>query len=125
VNTAQVMERSGASYRQLDYWTRRGLLRPEQRPGSGYSRDWSDAECRIARLMVVLTGVGLEPGPAAEAARALDSAGAEEFELGEGVFLRVGKEAPRCICPDDDPGAHLSTCPVHGWATRPDEGQQR
>jgi DNA-binding transcriptional MerR regulator len=40
VTSMELIQRAGITYRQLDYWTRTGLLTPVRTgtPGSGYSR---------------------------------------------------------------------------------------
>lgn len=50
------------TYRQLDHWTRKGLLRPEGGRGSGQSREWPHRERKVALLMarLVKAGLGLE-----------------------------------------------------------------
>lgn len=58
------------SYRQLDYWTRIRLLRPENPdPGTGRARDWPDAELAVAAMIARLTDAGLELRVAARVAR--------------------------------------------------------
>jgi DNA-binding transcriptional MerR regulator len=61
----------GMTYRQLDYWTRIGLLFPENgpTPGSGHGRQWSEAELWIARRMGELRLEGYELPAAARVAR--------------------------------------------------------
>jgi hypothetical protein len=60
----------GITYRQLDHWCRTGYLRPDSAsPGSGFRRRFPPEEREIARLMVLLTAVGVEPAAAARAAR--------------------------------------------------------
>ena len=61
----------GVSYRNLDYWTRQGWLRPENgaTPGSGRSREWPESELEIARRMARLTAAGITASVAAEFAR--------------------------------------------------------
>jgi hypothetical protein len=45
LSTAEAAIRSGASYRQLDYWTRTGLVSPAvDSPGSGTPRRWSPGQ---------------------------------------------------------------------------------
>lgn len=39
----EILTRSGATYRQIDYWTRMGWLSQEL-PGQGYSRTYSDED---------------------------------------------------------------------------------
>jgi len=60
----------GISYRQLDYWTRIGLLRPiDPTPGSGVARTWPDAEVVVAHMIRRLLDAGLELRVAARVAR--------------------------------------------------------
>jgi hypothetical protein len=77
----------GVSYRQLDYWTRRGWLRPErEQHGTGYARLWPEVEQRIVRIMARLLAAGFTPEGAARTAR-------EAVELsipgGEVVIVQV------------------------------------
>jgi DNA-binding transcriptional MerR regulator len=61
----------GLTYRQLDYWTRLGLLYPDNgpTPGSGHSRQWSDTELAVARRIGQYRLQGLELAAAARRAR--------------------------------------------------------
>lgn len=60
----------GVTYRQIDYWTRVGYLRPsEATPGSGIAREWPDAEVAVAALIRRLTLAGLDLRTAARVAR--------------------------------------------------------
>lgn len=44
-----------ASYRQLDYWTRKGIIRPDQEArGSGSQRGFGETEARIVKLVAAL-----------------------------------------------------------------------
>ncbi len=57
------------TYRQLDYWVRRGLLRlTEPHPGSGNTRQWSEEEARAATVMARLVDAGLTPEAASKVA---------------------------------------------------------
>jgi DNA-binding transcriptional MerR regulator len=62
----------GLTYRQLDHWTRRGLLHPDNSatPGSGHRRVWSESEMTIARAVGELRLLGMELEPAFRMARA-------------------------------------------------------
>lgn len=86
-----VMPRVGATYRQLDYWARKGYLRPSQPGkreddyGSGFARRWTDEEIRVAALMARLANAGLPPALAARIARG-------DHEIGPGVFVLVDPE---------------------------------
>lgn len=52
ISTADVMEATGASYRQLDYWARTGAVGLAQNAaGSGTRREWSfESACEAAAL---------------------------------------------------------------------------
>jgi DNA-binding transcriptional MerR regulator len=69
MNSAEAMSRSGATYRQLDYWTRQGLLKPVGGTGSGSVRDWSRVEVDVMARMVALVECGLSPRQAEAIAR--------------------------------------------------------
>lgn len=60
----------GATYRQVDFWVRRGYLRPDDaQPGSGYARQWSDEELAVGARMARLVAAGLTPAVASKVAR--------------------------------------------------------
>lgn len=61
---------AGMTYRQMDYWVRRGYLHPaESRPGSGNARVWPPEELEVGRRMAVLVQGGYTPATAARLAR--------------------------------------------------------
>lgn len=66
---------TGVTYRQLDFWTKRGWLRANNpNCGSGRTRMWPVSEIQVAKVMAVLTdpgpeGAGMSPEKAAVAAR--------------------------------------------------------
>lgn len=69
-SVTEILTYTGATYRMLDYWVRRGLLHPERSsPGSGVSRLWTATELKVARRMVVLVEAGLTVEAAERAAR--------------------------------------------------------
>lgn len=56
----EVVRMTGASYRQLDYWDRTGLVEPAQAAqGSGSQRRYSAADVVRLRVIVLLLGAGL------------------------------------------------------------------
>lgn len=75
------------TYRQLDYWTRRGWLAADERrkAGSGHPRHWSDAELRVAEQIASLRSAGFELPTAARVARQLCEEG--RAELAPGMVL--------------------------------------
>lgn len=75
----------GISYRQLDYWVRRGYLRPGNADlGPGFRRTWDDDERRVATLMARLVRAGVSVEAAHRVARAGGS-----LELAPGVRVEV------------------------------------
>lgn len=54
LTSVQLCRAAGCTYRQLDYWTRRGLIEPAvQAEGSGTRRGWSvDDIPRVRRLVI-------------------------------------------------------------------------
>lgn len=77
----------GMSYRQLDYWVRRGYLRPGNADaGSGSTRQWPAEELRVAALMARLVDAGLQPATACVVARA----NRNRYELAPGIVVRIG-----------------------------------
>jgi DNA-binding transcriptional MerR regulator len=57
------------TYRQLDFWVRRGWLEPTSRPGSGHVRTWTLDELAVACRMGALVEVGITAERAAHVAR--------------------------------------------------------
>jgi DNA-binding transcriptional MerR regulator len=81
----------GITYRQLDYWTRQGHLKPRQdAPSSGVPRKWPLAELEVARRMARLTDAGL----AVERAAAFARESWPKGEIAAGVTLAVTETAP-------------------------------
>lgn len=63
-------EEAGLTPRRLDYWTRRGYLKPvEENPGSGRERHFTLWETRVARRMAGLVEAGLTVEAASRLAR--------------------------------------------------------
>ena len=84
------------SYRQLDYWTRRGYLRPDVPDvGTGYVRTWPREECDVARLMQRLIRAGLSVSKAAKVARAVIYAhgdGSVRAKIAPGIWVTIEGE---------------------------------
>ena len=93
--TSATMQETGASYRQVDYWTKRGYLRAETtKPGSGKHRRWPKQECDVLRVMVQLGAVGVEPAAAAKIARDAIESGDKRVDLGGGVIISLEEPDP-------------------------------
>lgn len=89
--TLRDMLLTGATYRQLDYWTRKGWLAPTDHeaaaPGSGYPRHWTGREQQIAHLMVRLSHVGIIGDRAARIARDGVDHGVHRITTEDGITI--------------------------------------
>lgn len=80
---------AGITYRQLDYWTRTGVLTcVGGDPGSGYLRAYPVAEVAFARLLKQLLDGGMNLRPAVDLARAL-------LEHGTAVLAGIRIDLPQ------------------------------
>lgn len=82
MNTTELVQETGATFRQLDFWARQGYLRPVGGEGSGRLRDWPGDEVRVAKVMTRLVQAGVLPAAAHRAAR-------HDGELAPGVRVDV------------------------------------
>jgi DNA-binding transcriptional MerR regulator len=83
LGVANTKQELGITYRQLDWWTRLGLLRPLHVGGSGVNREWTRAELEVARLMGHLVRAGATPALAERLARS------RRCELSPGIWIEV------------------------------------
>jgi hypothetical protein len=90
LTTVEVAHQSGATYRQIDYWTRSGLLRPVHQGGTGPARFWPPEEAEIAQRTARLVTAGLPLAWSAHFARNHWPAG----ELAPGITVSVTGEGP-------------------------------
>lgn len=96
ISTPELVAEGGITYRQLDYWSRAGLLRPDWHEGKwgpgqgGRSRTWNAGEQRVARLMGRLTAAGINPRTAEQVARSPQG----RYEIGPGIWIQVNEEVP-------------------------------
>lgn len=59
MSTRQVGTLVGASFRQLDHWSRKGYVGdPMKRIGSGHQRSWSSEDIRGAYVLTILSNLG-------------------------------------------------------------------
>jgi hypothetical protein len=77
------MKYAGITYRQIDHWTRTGIIHTDQdltdcwdggdpqRPGTGFNRIYSDAETQVLRMLGALVRAGFSPVAGARVARQL------------------------------------------------------
>lgn len=97
MTSEELCQAAGITYRQCDYWTRTGILKPDQEAaGSGSSRNFTDTEARVARRIRRLLDAGFVLETAAKIARlaeAMSTAeGYAQFELAPGVTLHIQSE---------------------------------
>lgn len=80
-SSSQVCDLTGATYRQLDYWVRTGILRPEYADahGSGTQRRFAPEQVRLVRLIVRLRELGIGHEALIHAAERVDDAGHAEW----------------------------------------------
>lgn len=72
ITGAQLATETGLTYRQVDYWTTRGVLAPATpNPGSGVFRHFAEDEARVARALRQLRELGAGLDVLAEAGQAL------------------------------------------------------
>ena len=71
MNSDQMLDRTGISYRQLDHWTRKGWLQAaDGTPGTGNMRRWKHDEWMVALVMSAMGQMGIRAEKAAPVARA-------------------------------------------------------
>jgi DNA-binding transcriptional MerR regulator len=81
MNGVELAAHVGVTYRQVDFWTRKGWLRPTNAaPGSGIGRVYPPAEVALAARMAALLKAGLAVQVAARVARG-EAAAAETLRL--------------------------------------------
>lgn len=62
LTSRQVCEASGLTYRQLDYWTRIGVLADDrQLPGSGNRRRWTRLDAAVLAVAAQVIALGARP----------------------------------------------------------------
>lgn len=68
--TYRALLEAGLSPRQVDHWSRQGLLRTwDPMPGYGHPRVWLDGELEVAEQMAPMVAAGVSPEAAERAAR--------------------------------------------------------
>lgn len=87
---------TGASYRQIDYWIRTGLLVSHQvAAGSGHPRAVPKTEVQVVRLVLaLLRSLGAGPRQAFESARVLLEGGTLAVPVGDDATLVVAVDEP-------------------------------
>jgi hypothetical protein len=60
IRSVELIRMAGISYRQLDYWSRRGFIETKH-PGYGRHRQWDPAEVERTVMLARLVHAGLDP----------------------------------------------------------------
>lgn len=91
--SADVVALTGATYRQLDYWVRTGVVTPERNPGgagTGHERGFTSAQVEGIRRLVLTTRL-LGAFPSAIARRIFEEEGPWSVsEAGRTATLSIG-----------------------------------
>lgn len=114
---------AGITYRQLDYWVRKGWVEPRfwrrngERVGvakSGYRRDFTDQEARVVIRMGHLTRGGVRADVAAVAARSMVDRDEDTARLDGGVTVQLQVPSSRWDRPTEQ---HVDTVEQEGSET--------
>lgn len=86
MNAPELAQRAGISYRQLDYWIRKGWI-DGTNPGTGYVRRFAEEDAARVMMMAKLIAAGLHPARAAELCGWLLETGV--VRLGPGLLVKA------------------------------------
>ena len=93
-STSEVMQRTGLTFRQLDYWARKRHVHPQTIGGTGNGRDWPEKEVKVAELIGRMMAAGVELDKAAIVARRMAEVKHADrnvrIKIGSGVWLTIG-----------------------------------
>ncbi len=94
LTTSEVMARTGATYRQLDYWAREKWIDMGPDQGTGNARMWTHRQMLTARMVVTLIKAGFDVRKAFEITDRImaDHIRQEQqikIELAPGLILQV------------------------------------
>lgn len=91
----EVVRITGATYRQLDYWCRAGLV-PGHEAGNGYGfpRFFDYRQIRLVRGLVAVTGAGLTGDALRDAAARLDD---PELDWDKPLELAYAPHVTLCV----------------------------
>lgn len=80
---------TGATYRQLDHWARKGYLNIDQEVATGIPRDWPMEEVRVAEIVVKFINAGMNLNAAFTYARQILGS-REDIILADGLLILRG-----------------------------------
>lgn len=90
ISARELMLRTGASYRQIDYWCGTGIIKPigKPNPGSGYRREFDEEAVSRIKLVATLARAFGHTIPKEVLGQIFKNYENGHFYLGEGVELR-------------------------------------
>jgi len=97
-----VVALSGLTYRQVDYWTRKGILGSETpQPGSGHQRRYSQGQIQVAIMMGRLLRAGFDANLAVKCAPLLVQHACIQLGRDDDSFFLIRKIAVHPLSEDD------------------------
>lgn len=94
VSTREMLDRTGVSYRVLDWWCGHLELIPKGSPGSGRSRMYTERDVRVVTAAVAMRDAGLRASVAVETARRLVDEGGT-VSLADGLLWAKLPKKPK------------------------------
>ncbi len=89
INTKELIKRTGASFRQIDYWCRMGVISTVGKgtPGSGYYRQFDEEIVNRVKLVVKVSKAFGRPLHTKELKGIYDNCDRGMLELGDGIGI--------------------------------------
>ncbi len=89
INTRELIKRTGASFRQIDYWCRMGVISTvgKRTPGSGYYRQFDEEVVNRVKLVVNVSKAFGSPLHTKELKGIYDNYDDGKLDLGDGIIL--------------------------------------
>lgn len=95
ISSSELANRTGASYRQVDYWVRAGMIMPVRKskaaPGSGHRRRFEEEIVDRVTVMVKVSGIFDGHPPGGLLKRIYDNFEDGHIDMGEGIRLTWGR----------------------------------
>ena len=89
MRSLEVAQRAGISYRQIDFWIRRGYIRCHRGQGPGRQREISMEEAAVVETAGQLLKLGIVPERAVRYAREMSEGDTQSIQVGEWELTRL------------------------------------